>query len=537
MDAWEDELPSDDVDREFILSGIRNGFHIVSNSDFAEVECDNYKSAIDPSIHDKVESQIKTEILEGRYVVTPSKPVIVSALGAIQKPGGGIRLIHDASRPLGLALNDYAQMEYKQSFQSLKDAEKLIKPNVYFSKIDLKSAYRSVGIHPEDYCATGLKWKFSGDSDHTYLFDKRLPFGSRLAPGIFHRITQSVRRIMAGYGFHNLVVYLDDFLLVEDSYQKCLLGRNILIQLLRRLGFAIAWEKIVGPSQHIVFLGVLLDSTNCTIMLPKDKLDQFKVLIGESLNRKRWSLKQLQQLAGKLNWASSVVRGGRVYLRRILDLMRPLRNNRHKVRMSTSMREDLLWWNKFLSIFNGVRVIKLNSIVYSAAVDACTTGGGMSFERDWLYVNWAKDYPSLCDSHINVKEAASVLLALKRWGPQWSNSKVVIWSDNKTAVACINKGTSRSREIMSIIREIFWYRELYNITLCCNYLPGVWNVLADSISRLNEVGMLSSLNNSLAFKVPLFNCVWPLYFALHMSYKSFLYLVPQILRWLPSSHC
>ena len=72
MDAWEDELPSDDVDREFILSGIRNGYHIVSNSDFAEVECDNYKSAIDPSIHDKVESQIKTEILEGRYVVASS---------------------------------------------------------------------------------------------------------------------------------------------------------------------------------------------------------------------------------------------------------------------------------------------------------------------------------------------------------------------------------------------------------------------------------------------------------------------------------
>ena len=518
-DAWEHELPNNDVDRDFILNGIREGFHIVSHSNFTEAECDNYNSAIDPSIHNVVESQIKTELVEGRYAITATKPVIVSALGAIKKTGGGIRLIHDASRPLGCALNDYAQMEYKLSFQSLKDAEKLIKPNVYFSKIDLKSAYRSVGIHPEDYCATGLKWKFTGDSEYTYLFDKRLPFGSRLAPGIFHRITQSVRRIMEGYGFHNLVVYLDDFLLVEDSYEKCLLGRDILIQLLRRLGFAIAWEKIVGPSQQVVFLGVLLDSTNCTITLPADKLDQFKVLIRESFSRKRWSLKQLQQLAGKLNWASSVVRGGRVYLRRILDIMRPLRNNRHKVRVSASMREDLLWWNKFLSIFNGVRVIKWNSNVYSAAVDACTEGGGMSFDRDWLYVNWAKDYPSLCDSHINVKESASVLLALKRWGPKWCNSNVVIWSDNKTAVACINKGTSRSREIMRIIREIFWYRELYNITLSCRYLPGVWNVLADSISRLHEVGMLDSLDNSLAFNVPPFSCVWPLYFVLHMSYK------------------
>ena len=55
LDAWEHELPSDDVDRDYILSGIRDGFHIVSSSDFTEVECDNYKSAIDPSIHMKVE--------------------------------------------------------------------------------------------------------------------------------------------------------------------------------------------------------------------------------------------------------------------------------------------------------------------------------------------------------------------------------------------------------------------------------------------------------------------------------------------------
>ena len=90
----------------------------------------------------------------------------MSALGAIKKSGGGIRLIHDASWPLGHALNDYAQMEYKLSFQSLKYAEKLIKPSVFMTKIYLKSVYRSVGIHPDDYSVTGLKWMFKGDN-HT----------------------------------------------------------------------------------------------------------------------------------------------------------------------------------------------------------------------------------------------------------------------------------------------------------------------------------------------------------------------------------
>ena len=109
-------------------------------------------------------------------MITNKKSVIVSALGAIKKSGGGIHLIHDASRPLGHDLNDYAQMEYRLSFQLLKDAEELITLSVFMTKIDLKSAYRSVGIHPDDYSVTGLKWRFKGDNHDTFMFDKRLPF-------------------------------------------------------------------------------------------------------------------------------------------------------------------------------------------------------------------------------------------------------------------------------------------------------------------------------------------------------------------------
>ena len=38
-------------------------------------------------------------------------------------------------------------------------------------------------------------------------------------------------------------------------------------------------------------------------------------------------------------------------------VMWPLQNNRHKIRVLASMQDDLLWWNKFLPIFNGDRVI------------------------------------------------------------------------------------------------------------------------------------------------------------------------------------
>ena len=97
----------------------------------------------------------------------------------------------------------------KLHFSTVDDAVKLVKPGFYMAKVDLRSAYRSVNIHPSNYEATGLKWKFKGDSDYTYMFDTRLPFGSRLALSIFHRLTQSVKRMMAARGFHNVVVFLE----------------------------------------------------------------------------------------------------------------------------------------------------------------------------------------------------------------------------------------------------------------------------------------------------------------------------------------
>ena len=221
-----------------------------------------------------------------------------------------------------------------------------------------------------------------------------------------------------------------------------------------------------------MFLGVELNSIEGTLTLPQEKLDQFRSLIAEALLCKRWSLKLLQRLAGKLNWASSVVRGGRVYLRRILDLMKPLRQNRHKIRASPGMVQDLQWWSRFLEVFNGKRIIHQTVPTYVAAVDACPVGGGMVFQEDWSYVNWSYDFPSISKSHINVKETAATLLAIKRWAHIWKDSKVIIYSDNTTAVACINKGTSRSREIMVLLREIFWLTELNNIQLTCHYFPG-----------------------------------------------------------------
>jgi hypothetical protein len=341
---------------------------------------------------------------------------------------------------------------------------------------------------------------------------------------------------MARRGFTRVVVYLDDFLVVADTLAECIEAQNVLLALLRSLGFAIAWDKVEGPATELMFLGVEIDSVAGEFRLPVKKLEKFKELVSDTMLMRQISLKRLQALAGKLNWASSVVRGGRTYLRRILDIIKPLKHANHKLLITTDMRDDLRWWQAFLVSFNGKKAICVSRPETMAMVDACERGGGLVWGSDWRYVEWRFDFQSIRECHINVKELAAIVLAVRRWGLAWRGCRVVIWTDNTTAMYAMNKGTSKNRVMMALLREVFWMSCVFDIEIQCRHIAGVENWEADCVSRLFENGRLFQLEALLGFRTPLFYVVWPVAFLLHMSFKSFLSLVPQILRWLSSGN-
>ena len=85
--AWEKELPKDYKGREYLLSGIRDGFHIVDSQNISnDYKVENYCSANAENSCAQVERQICTKIENGPYQIVNEKPhIIVSALGAIHK--------------------------------------------------------------------------------------------------------------------------------------------------------------------------------------------------------------------------------------------------------------------------------------------------------------------------------------------------------------------------------------------------------------------------------------------------------------------
>jgi hypothetical protein len=169
----------DTEDREFILEGVKNGFQLCTKfGPRYPVNRENYSSAF--RLCTQVENQIKTEIALENYVVTKMIPTIVSSLGAVPKSNGDIRLIHDASQPVGNSLNSYTS-DTNCSYMDMRHALKLIKSNNYLAKVDLKSVHRPVCCHG----STSLKWTFSGDDNPTYMYHSKLPFGLSRSPRIF----------------------------------------------------------------------------------------------------------------------------------------------------------------------------------------------------------------------------------------------------------------------------------------------------------------------------------------------------------------
>lgn len=214
---------------------------------------------------------------------------------------------------------------------------------------------------------------------------------------------------MARKGFDLLVVYLDDFLIIAKSQEECARALLVLIQLLRKLGFAIHWGKVVDPTQKITFLGI--ESIGMCLRLPQGKLDIFRKELQGFLSRKRATKRQLQSLAGRLSWAASVVKGRQVFLRRIFNKISLLPHGCHRTILSFEVREDIMWWSQVMQTFNGKARVLDSKPLECVFTDACDDAAGGSFGLDWFYFNWNQDWPEARNFHINEKEIVAVVLA------------------------------------------------------------------------------------------------------------------------------
>ena len=144
--------------------------------------------------------------------------------------------------------------------------------------------------------------------------------------------------------------YIEDFVgystpdVVRHSY-------DCLCNILGRLGLTISEKKLVPPSTKAVCLGILIDTTNGTVSIPDEKLRQiFNQTIIDWQDKDRCSKHQLQSLLGQLLYIHKCVRPARIFLKRMLELLRH-NYDATSIKLTQAFRRDLRWFARFLQMF------------------------------------------------------------------------------------------------------------------------------------------------------------------------------------------
>ena len=452
----------------------------------------------------------------GPFDSIPLPDLHLSPIGAVDKPDGSVRLILDLSSPRGSCVNEGIDPSlYSVKYCSFDDALNLIHINgrsSFMVKADIKHAFRLCPVSPSDWHLLGYSWC------NQFYFDFRLPFGSRSSPYIFNSFANLLCWILQSvFAISYIIHYLDDFFICHSSFSECLQDKERLIKAFSHLNVPLAEGKLIGPSTTITFLGIEIDTISQTIKLPADKFLALMSILKHWKNRKKCTKRDLLSLIGSLSFACKVVKSGRLFLRRLIDLSTSVPRLHHHITLNKEAMADIKWWADFVPSWHGVEIIQappISSVDISLATDASALGIGAVFGDHWFSFplssfSTLQFIPDGNSFDINFWELFALVTTVFAWGEHWVNKQVVIFVDNLPITFKWLRG-SKSKPMMHLVRHLFSFTAKHNINILLHHISGHSNNLADSLSRL-QVERFKRLHPSASpLPTPMPNQVWSL---------------------------
>ena len=308
-DAWQHYLGKhpDQAFVKYLLSGMRSGFRIGFNP--TQQLQRSSKNMLSAHAHPEVVSEQFSKDCKKGYTLGPLHPadfpqVHTSRIGVIPKKyqEGKWRLIVDLSAPRGKSVNDGIKRElcslHYVKVDDIVNQVLQMGRGTLLAKLDVKSAFRIVPVHPADRHLLGMEWE-----GQLYI-DNSLPFGLRSAPKIFNAIADALEWILRQHGVSNIWHYLDDFLLAGTrSSGECARYLHTVIRLCQILGIPLAEEKLAGPATVLAILGIEFDTDRLMLRLPKEKFQRLKQMLAERASKRSCTRKELQSLIRQLQHA------------------------------------------------------------------------------------------------------------------------------------------------------------------------------------------------------------------------------------------
>ena len=441
-----------------------------------------------------VSTYIEKEVSAGNFIgllllttkLAAGPSIHISRIGVIPKGHNlkKFRIITDLSYPSGRSVNDGISAQWCSlvytSVDKVATAVLTLGRGSLLAKVDIKSAYRLIPVHPSNRPLLGIRWQ-----GHIFV-ETKLPFGLRSVPKVFNAVADALEWCYRLAGVTAVDHYLDDFITMgPPNSDMCAKNLETIKAVSRQLGVPLAEEKCEGPTTNITFLGINIDTERQLLTLPLEKL----VKLQETLKpwtSKRWCRRrELESLIGLLHHAARVVILGRSFLHRLILYLRGGRHENHFIRLNRGIWADIQWWQLFAELWNGTSLCPVGAPDVVMVSNASGSWGCGAFtETRWFQVQW----PENCRGQsITFKELFPIVLALVVWGRQWRGSHLHCRCDNQAVVHTLASRYSHNSNVMHLLRCMFFLEACYDSHISASHIVGADNGLADALSHNNTV--------------------------------------------------
>ena len=333
----------------------------------------------------------------------------------------------------------------------------------FFSTLDLRSGYYHIGLSDSAKPKTAFVLSNLGK----YQFN-RVPFGLAQAPAFFQKL---INMVLSQLDF--AMGYLDDIIIFSKTEEEHLDHLTQVFERLRRAGLKLKLQKCSFFKKHIQYLGHLISDEgiqplpeklasirNISVPTTPKEVKQFLGLVG--YYRKfipRFSdisrvLTQLTRKNKNFNWTTEC--------EKCFQLLKDYLQKAPILRYPDPKAKYVLYTDASNYAYAGVLTQSINDTDHPVAYVSGLFRG------------------SQCRWAAMTKEAYAIYMSVKKLSFYLDMAKITIRSDHLPLKRFLEKSTLNSK-----VNN--WAVELEDQNISFEYIPGVSNVLADTLSRLIEI--------------------------------------------------
>ena len=376
--------------------------------------------------------------------------------------------------------------------ENMEDVIRIALKDDFATSLDLKSAFNHLIVNSE--LRPYLAFAFRGKS---YCY-RAMPFGAKHAPRLFTKALSFAIRFARINWDLRIVAYMDDILLLHQDPVYLQTATLQLAIFLEQLGWTINREKSeFFPKRQITFLGWNIDFQSLSLsMTPDTRTSSLKLLkewIPRAYSGSSVPTRSFASLIGSLQSLRAQLPRAGLYLRALhTNLTQGVHSSgwNGKVTLNRRIISELLWWSRNI-VYNTPYIFEYRPSQACLTTDASGEGFGAWLRIGHLSFTTSGFFPphnSYTSS--NQRETAAVLLSLSQFLPTLQAEQIrsmLIQSDNMVTV-CNLARQSATETLLKLTREIFSLLTKADIRIQAAHIPGINNIVTDSLSRLDLAG-------------------------------------------------